>query len=159
MQRVYLVLKNIGRPAHFSKITERYNLMFPEEPSKERNIHAVLGRGQYGIVWVGVKGTYALKEWGYKKPQPMINSSQEIVERIYNMTGNPVPFTTILAEVGKDRQILNPSSLLIALSFNPNLKRVFKDFFVPKYGDDQYHEEVSDEELDEILKKYDGYDS
>lgn len=67
-QRVYLTLRAIGRPAHYSQIAEVYNSLFPEHPSTEHNLHAVLNREQYGVVWIGARGMFALKEWGYKRP-------------------------------------------------------------------------------------------
>lgn len=67
-QKVYLALKKIGKPAHFSRIAIAYNSIFINNPSTEHNIHAVLTRKNNGIVNIGIRGTYALKEWGYEKP-------------------------------------------------------------------------------------------
>ncbi len=67
-QRVYLALRAIGKPAHSAKITEVYNSLFPDHPSTEYNIHAVLSREKYGVVWIGIRNTFALKEWGYEHP-------------------------------------------------------------------------------------------
>jgi len=67
-QKVYLALRTIGKPAHSAKITEVYNSLFPEHPSTEYNLHAVLSLEKYGVVWIGIRSTFALKEWGYEHP-------------------------------------------------------------------------------------------
>ena len=73
-QKVYLALRTIGKPAHSAKITEVYNSLFPEHPSIEVNLHAVLSLEKYGVVWIGIRSTFALKEWGYEHPlEPLFN--------------------------------------------------------------------------------------
>jgi len=67
-QKVYLALRTIGKPAHSAKITEVYNSLFPDHPSTEYNLHAVLSLEKYGVVWIGIRSTFALKEWGYEHP-------------------------------------------------------------------------------------------
>ena len=160
--KVYLTLKNIGEPAHFSKVAEVYNYLYPQDSVTERSIHAVLTRfapesdKRYGIVWVGVKGTYALKEWGYERPSLSIfDAVVEIVKEKYEQTGQkPVPFTVIQAEIPKYRQIVTPASLTIATHCNPRLDRVFKDSFVPRDTDEQFQEEIAKDELDRILRGF-----
>ena len=76
IKKVYLALKSIGKPAHFSEITETYNSLFYDDWISERNVYYILSRcakpnrEQYGIVWIRIKGTYALKEHGYERPRP-----------------------------------------------------------------------------------------
>jgi len=160
IQRVYLALRVLGRPAHYSEITEVHNSLFPDCYSTERNVHAVLSREQYGIVWIGVRGTFALKEWGYERPsKSLFEAVTEIVKKKFKETGKPVPFTVIAAEVGKYRKIVKPASLVFATHFNPNLRRVSKDFFIPKSPDDQIQEEISLEELDKILQEFQRQDN
>jgi len=67
-QKVYLTLRAIGHPAHYSQIAEVYNSLFPEQPSTEHNLHQILTRKRYGVVWTGARGMYTLKEWGYERP-------------------------------------------------------------------------------------------
>ncbi len=132
-QKVYLVLRAIGKPAHSAKITEVYNSLFPEHPSTEYNIYAVLGREKYGVVWIGIRSTFALKEWGYEHPsKTLFNTVTKIVEKKYKETTRPVPFTVIVAEMGKYRQVVRNSSLTIASYRNPNLRHIDKNSFIPK---------------------------
>jgi hypothetical protein len=154
-QKAYLALRTIGRPAHCSEITEVYNSIFPDEPSTEQNLHAVLSRGGYGVVWIGIRSAFALKEWGYEHPSiGLFESVTEIVEERYKETAQPVPFAVIVAEMGKRRQIVNPASLTIAAQCNPRLRRVGKDSFIPKEPTEEMQEEISAEELDRILREF-----
>jgi len=131
-QRVHLALRSIGKPTHFSEVTEAYNVMFPDDDSTERSIHAVLGREQYGVVWIGVKGTFALKEWGFERPtQTLFETVTEIVSERYRETGMPVPAAFISAELGKYRQIVNSNSLFFATRLNPELRVTLGEAFVP----------------------------
>ena len=154
-QKAYLALRAIGRPAHCSEITEVYNSLFPDQPSTEHNLHAVLSRDEYGVVWIRIRSTFALKEWGYEHPsQTLFDTAVEIVKERYEETGQPVPFTVIVAEMGKHRQVVNPSSLTIATHCNPNLRRIGKDSFGPKEPTEEIQEEISAEELDRILREF-----
>lgn len=136
-QKVYLALRTIGKPAHSAKITEVYNSLFPKHPSTEYNIYAVLSREKYGVVWIGIRSTFALKEWGYEHPsETLFNTVTKIVEEKYKETTRPVPFTVIVAEMGKYRQVVRNSSLTIASYRNPNLRRIGKNLFIPKKPDE-----------------------
>lgn len=154
-QKAYLALRTIGKPAHCSEITEVYNSLFPDEPSTEQNLHAVLSHEQYGVVWIGIRSTFALKEWGYEHPSiGLFDSVTEIVEERYKETAQPVPFSVVVAEMGKRRQIVNPASLTIAAQCNPRLRRVGKDSFIPKEPSEEMQEEISAGELDRILREF-----
>ena len=132
-QRVYLALRTIGKPAHSSKITEVYNSLFPDHPSTEYNIQAVLNHEKYGVAWIGIRNTFALKEWGYEHPsKTLLNTVTKIVEKKYKETTRPVPFTVIVTEMEKYRQVVKNSSLTIASYRNPNLRRRGKNSFIPK---------------------------
>jgi len=137
-QKVYLVLRTIGKPAHSSKITEVYNSLFPDHPSTEHNVHAVLCYEKYGVVWIGIRSTFALKEWGYKRPsEPLFDAITKIVEEKYKETTRPVPFTVIVEEMAKYRQVVKNSILTIASHRNPNLRRRGKNSFIPKKPDEE----------------------
>jgi len=132
-QRVYLTLRTIGKPAHSTKITEVYNSLFPGHKSTEYNIHAVLNREKYGVVWIGIRCIFALKEWGYERPsETLFNTITKIVKEKYKETIRPVSFTMIVAEMGKCRQVVKHSSLTIASYRNPNLRHIDKNSFIPK---------------------------
>jgi len=155
-QKVYLALKSIGRRAHFTEIAESYHSLFPEDQDTEHNIHAKLTYNSYGVVWIGIKGTYALEEWGYERPSlTLFNTVIEIVERKYAETGAPVPYSVVLAELGKYRKVINPSSVVFATSRNPRLTQIEGDYFIPK-PIEEFETDAAAEELDRILQEFEG---
>ena len=113
--------------------TKVYNSLYPDHKSTEHNIHAMLNREKYGVVWIGIRSTFALKEWGYERPSKILfNKVTKIVEKKYKETTRPVPFTVIVAEMGKYRQVVKHSSITIASYRNPNLLHINKNSFIPK---------------------------
>jgi len=154
-QMVYFALREIGKPAHYSEIAAMFNDLFPERPSSEHHVHAVLGREQCGVTWVGARGMYALREWGYERPSKGIfDAVTEIVTERHAATGRPVSFAVITAEIGRYRQIINPNSLLIATQCNPSIEQVYKDAFIPTAFEDNEAREAAANELDSILKEF-----
>ena len=160
-QKVYLALKQIGGPAHFSEITDMYMHMFPGEYTTEHSVHAALLYEKYGVVWIGSKGMFALEEWGYERPtSSLMDTIAQIVEEKYQSTGSPVPFVVIQAEIGKHRKFVNPNSLILASYCNPRLRNVDDFGFLPREEADD-EEKVADDELDRTLREFekqaDGY--
>lgn len=155
-ERVYLALRACGKPAHYGQVTRVYNAMFPETPSNEHSIHAILGRESDGIVWVGMKGTYALKEWGYERPsQGLFELATEIVSQKFTETGRPVPHEVVVAEIGRHRPVVNPVSLIFVTGANPRLQKVGDNCYVPR-ALDQAEPELSDEEIDRVIRELEG---
>jgi hypothetical protein len=155
VQKVYIALHAIGKPSHFTKISDAFNSMWPEKTTTEHSIHNALAKQKSGIVWIGIKGTYALKEWGYEKPSmPLFNTISEIVKKKYRELSSPVPYTVILAELGKYRKIVKPASIAIATQCNPDLIKVGKNSFIPKDESQDVYREQSLDELDKIFKAF-----
>ncbi len=165
-QKVYLALRHLEEPAHYSKVTETYNWMYPDDQMTDKNVHAILSRcaapdlEQHGIVWIGVKGTYALKERGYERPDMGIfEAIAKVVEEKYAITRNPVHTTVIATELGKYRQLVNPNSLVFATGANPRLEQVSKDFFVPKNHQQETRPDANSRNLDRVLREFQAYRS
>jgi hypothetical protein len=155
--RVHLTLTCIGKPAHYSRVAEIYNDVFPDFPMSEHDVHITLGRMEdRGVVWIGIKGTFALKEWGYEKPtKGLFETVAEIVRKRYAVTRRPVPFSFMSSEITKYRRVVNPNSVLIAAHCNPALKPVGEDAFVPREADQKEDEQdLQAEELDRILRRF-----
>jgi len=153
-QRVRIVLEMIGKPAHYSEVTEIYNDLFPNDLSNEHAIESILLRGGPGIVWIGTKGTFALSEWGYERPSATIfDTVTEIVKLKSAESGKAVPFTVIAAELGKYRRIVHPTSLYFATYLNPALESIHGDSFIAR-NIESGHEECSDNELAAILDEF-----
>ena len=154
-QKVRMVMQQIGKPAHYSEISEVYNSLFPDQPSSENNIHAILLRELLDIVWIGVRGTFALKKWGYERPSAsLVDQVAEIVQNRFKETGRPVPCEIIAAEMGKYRKVVVPSSLTIAAGCNRCLERVHGTSFIPRPASEQDEDDVSAEELDRVLREF-----
>lgn len=131
-ERIRFILKHIGRPAHYSEITNIHNEIFPNKKCTEREIHSALSE-KYGIVWVGIKGTYALKELGYERPKSKIhNIVYKVTKNLCDTQKRPVSFAEIINEVKKYRQFFNENSIRMILSYNKNIRKIAKDLFVIK---------------------------
>ena len=129
---VEIVLRRIGRPAHYSRMAREYNRLFPHVPMADHKVHAVLKRQRSTFVWVGTKGVYALKEWGYERPSKgLFETVAEITGDRFARTGKPVPYADIVTEMGKHRAIVKASSLWLATRFNPSIRNVGGKRFTP----------------------------
>lgn len=155
-KKVLLALKKIGRPAHYSEIHKKYCELFPKEKVSVHNLHAILGREEHDIVWIGIRGTYALKEWGYERPSAtLFETVAQIVKRRYEDTGQPIPFTVVQAEIGKYRKVININSVFLASFFNPALTKTSEGHLMPKdSGEPQDENEASNGELDDVLRRF-----
>ena len=131
---VYAALKKLNRPAHYSEITRICNTMFDKRVFTPKQIHRSLASRSHELyVWIGLRGVYALKEWGFKRPdRSLYQTVFEIVDLRFNRTSRPVPLNYIYKEIGKYRKIVNENSLYFACNFNPKIKVLKKDMFVPE---------------------------
>lgn len=157
-ERIYIALKRIGKPAHYTDITAMHNELFPEKEMSYKGVHVICSdsRGEeLGIVWVGMKGIYALKEWGYRKPETdLFETVRIIVNRLYEETGKPVSHNSILAEIGKYRKAVNPKSVAMAMSLNKKLERLPNNFVVPRNEKENSADDMSEEEIGERIASF-----
>ena len=160
-EKVYLALKHIGKSAHYSEVARVYNQMYPEDGMSEHNIHAILSRCAYpdlelyGIVLVGVKGTYGLKEYGYERPgMTLFDTVTKIVEDKYSIGQRPVHINVIVSELGKYRSEVNPASLAFATGMNPDIHQIEKDYFVPRVANGVTDSEDKAKDIDRILRDF-----
>lgn len=158
--RVYYALKALGRPSHYSQVRLQHNAMFPDRPMGDHAVHAALLRGLRGIVWIGLKGTYALSEDGFQRPsQGLHDAVEEIVARLYAETGRPVPFEVVLTELGKYRAVVNRASAMMALVHHPAVRQMGKGLFAPSGGPDgdetgPDQDRLDEDRLDEVLRMF-----
>ncbi|MCY3973735.1 MAG: hypothetical protein OXF52_06020, partial [Candidatus Dadabacteria bacterium] len=158
-ERLYLVLKRIGRPAHYGEVANLHNDLFPESPLNFHSVNAVLcsrvGFEKYGIVWVGIKGTYALKEQGYTRPHDgLFDAVERIVTHLYKKTKQPVHFNTIMSELSKERHAPLMSSVNIATSMHDKLERLGNGFFVPCEQNAEIPLQNDEKDLDKIFSSF-----
>ena len=93
--RLVSVLQKIGRPVHFTEITESFNQIYPELQLSEHNLHALLTQ-RAEFVRVG-QGKYGLPEWGLHDDGNVSNA----VRRILVDTKFPMFLVDITNEVLK----------------------------------------------------------
>lgn len=160
-ERVYLALKRIGQPAHYTDVTRMHNQLFPGNKIDYKSTHATLTFcadekvDKHGIVWVGMRGTYALKEWGYKKPKTsLFESVGNIVNRLYKKTGRPVSYNSILAEIGKVRRVVNSKSVLMVAHLHKDIEKLPDGFFIPSCKKESSADGISEPELDKIISSF-----
>lgn len=131
---VYIALKEIGRPAHFVEISKVCKRLFPKvDFLNPRNVEATLSRTdkKFPWVWLGSRGIFALKEWGYSRPdKTLYNEVFDIIKKFYSDTGKAITFTRIYAEVSKKRKYFNKNSLVIICGTHPKIKEVKKNKYI-----------------------------
>ena len=140
-KRAYMLreaLRSLGRAAHYEDIAIECNRLFPERANTAHNWHAALSycaqpdNEELGIVWIGARGTYGLKEHGYSRPDAdLFTQVAEIVERIYSRTGRPASEAEVVSELGTLRRELNINSVKLALGINDKVTAAAGGF-VPK---------------------------
>ena len=96
-------------------------------------IHASLtSKSQDKWVWIGLRGVYALKEWGFKRPDKgLYQTVFEIINTRFDQTAKPVPLSHIYGEIGKYRKMVNENSLYFACNFNPRIEVLKNGLFTP----------------------------
>jgi len=131
--RVYLCLKQLGKPAHYSEVAKVHNQIFPQFKTSENNIHSYLSRQEYGVVWTGERGIFGLREFGSARPQMTISERIfEIVSRIHEETERPVSYNTVLVELARYRNNVKENTVRAGLSNNRKIKKVGRQGFVPR---------------------------
>jgi len=157
-ERIYIALKRIGKPAHYTDITAMHNELFPEKEMSYKGVHVICSdsRGkELGVVWVGMKGIYALEEWGYRKPETdLFETVRIIVNRLYEETGKPVSHNSVLAEIGKYRKAVNPKSVIMAMSLNKKLERLPNNFVIPRNERENSADDMSEEKIGERIASF-----
>jgi hypothetical protein len=146
-------LRQIGRPAHYTEITEEVNRLLPEEiEAYPHNIHAHMQRLPDIFVWVG-RGTYGLAEAGLERSE----FYADIIERIFRECGHPLSIQETLSRLCDVRDC-KESTVMMLLTLNPRF-RTFPgdvyglaewqddDFFDPLYREKRLLAAVTEDEF------------
>lgn len=112
--KIYLVLKKIGKPMHFVDIAKKITEVFKKE-AYPPTVHNELILNKHYVL-VG-RGIYALKEWGYQR-----GVVSDVIEQILQDTTEPLSRDAIVREVLKQR-IVKKNTIHLALT---NKKRFSK---------------------------------
>lgn len=132
-------LRSLGRAAHFTEIAEECNRLFPDNQTSIHGWHSALSlcgqpdQESFGIVWIGRKGMYGLKEHGYSRPNAgLFDEVTQIVNAVFKKTQRPVSVEVVMAELSKKRRELNRTSVVMALSFDDRLQVIGGGRYAPK---------------------------
>ncbi len=114
--KIYLILKNEGRPMHFSDLAHRINeIGFDHKKANPATIHNELILDEKYVL-IG-RGMYGLKEWGLKK-----GTVAEVIKDILSSSGKPLSREEIIDEVLKTREVKR-STINLALSKRSEFKK------------------------------------
>jgi DNA-directed RNA polymerase delta subunit len=106
--KVYLILKKLGKPLHFNDIAHEINTYYPS--SREvlsRTVHNEL-IGDTRFVLVG-RGIYALQEWGYES-----GTVADVIKDVLKEASSPLKSSDIIKEVLKRRKV-KPNTVIANL--------------------------------------------
>jgi len=97
--KIYLILKNNGKPMHFAEIAEKINqISFDKKKANAATVHNELILDDKYIL-VG-RGLYGLKEWGYEK-----GTVTEVIEKVMFEANRPLNREEIVARVLEQRMV------------------------------------------------------
>jgi len=120
--KAYLVLKQHGKPEHYSAITEMINgAKFDGRTAYKETVHNELIKDPRFIL-IG-RGIYALNEWGYK---PGVVS--DVIKEILLEAGKPLPKEKLIEEVLKKR-LVKKNTILVGLSNKKLFKKVDRNLY------------------------------
>lgn len=120
--KAYLVMKNHGKPEHYSGITEMINkAKFDGRTAYKETVHNELIKDNRFIL-IG-RGIYALAEWGYKS-----GVVSDVLVEIMKNAGQPLTRDKIIEEVLK-RRVVKKNTILVGLSNKKLFKKVGKNLY------------------------------
>lgn len=97
--KIYLILKNYGKPLHFSEIADKINnVSFDSKNANAATVHNELILDDKYVL-VG-RGLYGLKEWGYSK-----GTVVDVIENILKNAGEALSREEIIEKVLKQRVV------------------------------------------------------
>jgi len=115
--KIYLVLKNHGKPMHFSKIADRINeVSFDNKIANAATVHnELILDNKYVLVG---RGLYGLKDWGYKSGNVI-----DVIEEILEEAGRPLTREELIERV-LERRLVKKATIILALMNKDKFYRV-----------------------------------
>ncbi len=106
--KIFLILKNSGKPMHFGEIAENINqTAFDGKKANSATVHNELILDDKYVL-VG-RGLYGLKEWGYEK-----GTVSDVIEEIINESDNSLTREQIIDKV-LSKRIVKKATIILAL--------------------------------------------
>lgn len=110
--KVYLVLKNNGKPMHFAEIADRINeISFDIKKANAATVHNELILDKKYVL-VG-RGLYALKEWGYEQ-----GTVADVIINILTIVDTPLSRDEIIKKVLEQRKVKKATIVLALMDKN-----------------------------------------
>lgn len=115
--KIYLILRKIGKPLHFGEITEVINKTgFDKKIAYPATIHNELILDERYVL-VG-RGIYALKEWGYNP-----GTVSDVIYEILKKSPQSLDRDSVVNEVTK-RRMVKESTIYLALTNKNKFKKI-----------------------------------
>ena len=106
--KIYLVLKNHGKPLHFAEIADLINkINFDYKKANAATVHNELILDKKYVL-VG-RGLYGLKEWGFKR-----GTVSDVIEEILDQNSDPLNRDEIIDKV-LEKRIVKKATIILAL--------------------------------------------
>jgi len=123
--KIYYVLKNAGKPLHFTEITAEISAAkFDQKKVVRATIHNEL-IADNRFVLIG-RGIYALREWGYSD-----GTVYEVIKNILSNVKSPMSIGEIIALVNKSRKVKR-NTIVINLQTKKEFKKVPEGYVYQK---------------------------
>lgn len=114
--KIYLVLKNHGKPMHFAKIADRINeVSFDKKKANAATVHNELILDKKYVL-VG-RGLYGLKEWGFEK-----GTVSDVIEEILIEAGEHLSRDRIIDKV-LEKRLVKKATVILALMNKDKFER------------------------------------
>ncbi|MFA4941775.1 MAG: sigma factor-like helix-turn-helix DNA-binding protein [Patescibacteria group bacterium] len=106
--KIYLILKNHGKPMHFVEIAEHINeISFDGKKANAATVHnELILDNKYVLVG---RGLYGLKEWGYKE-----GTVADVIRDILVAAGKPLSRDEIIEKV-LEKRMVKKTTIILAL--------------------------------------------
>jgi hypothetical protein len=117
--KVYLILRSIGQPMHFTAIADALQQSrWQKRPVTRQAVHNELIRDPR-FVLIG-RGIYGLSEWGHKP-----GTVSDVIQRVLKEAGGPLHKDEIIKRVLKERQV-KEATIVLNLQEKSHFVRVKK---------------------------------
>ncbi|MEI7497880.1 MAG: sigma factor-like helix-turn-helix DNA-binding protein [Candidatus Falkowbacteria bacterium] len=121
--KIYLILKNEGKPLHFVDIADQINkISFDGKPANAATVHNELILDDKYVL-VG-RGLYSLKEWGYKR-----GTVADVIKEILSQSGQGLTRDQIIDRVLAQR-VVKKATIILALMDKNIFRREGEKYFV-----------------------------
>jgi len=115
--KIYLTLKNHGKPIHFVEIADKINVIgFDKKKANAATVHNELILDDKYIL-VG-RGLYGLKEWGYKE-----GTVVDVIKEILRESNGPLTRDEIIEKV-LDKRVVKKTTIVLALMNKDMFKKI-----------------------------------